>query len=80
VDPGWSIGFCQTVKKSQPSAVATFIEKEDCPLVMEHSEEPEGYLQWHAWAAKRIKTHRQIRCKGCSLLVIWVPRKKRPKK
>lgn len=65
------------MKEMPRSTVDTFIDKKDCPLIKQHSKEPEGYLQWHDWAAKKIKTHRQIRCMGCKLLVIWVPRKKR---
>lgn len=57
-----------------------FENKNECPEVKKHSKEPEGYLQWHAWAEKKIKTHRQVRCKVCKLLVIWVPRKKTKKR
>lgn len=39
--------------------------------------QPEGYLQWHSWAARMSKTHRQIRCEGCGLFQIWVPKQKR---
>jgi hypothetical protein len=52
-------------------------DKDTCPARSKHSKEPNGYLQWHDWAAKKIKTHRQIRCKVCKLFCIWVPRKKR---
>ena len=27
--------------------------------------EPEGYLNWHEWAEKKAKTHKQVRCKEC---------------
>jgi len=36
--------------------------------------QPEGYLQWHAWADARSKTHVQKRCLGCGLFEIWMPK------
>lgn len=47
-----------------------------CPELKHHVKgEPEGYLQWHAWAEKKIKTHKQSRCPGCGLYVIWTSKK-----
>jgi hypothetical protein len=46
-----------------------------CPHFHDHTPTPEGYLQWHAWARKMSRTHRQERCSGCGLYAIWVPRK-----
>lgn len=43
-----------------------------------HTPSPTGYLQWHAWAEKKAKTHRQKRCPTCGLFAVWVPKKKRP--
>jgi len=51
-------------------------DKDTCPARSKHSKEPEGYLQWHAFAEEKSKTHRQIRCQTCGLYVIWVKRKK----
>ncbi len=48
----------------------------DCPDRAKHTKCPEGYLQWHAWAAKKMKTHTQVRCPSCGLFAIWVPKKK----
>jgi len=37
-----------------------------------HTPQPTGYLEWHEWADKKAKTHRQVRCPGCGLFQIWV--------
>ena len=47
------------------------ITGQDCSNKKEHTKHPEGYLQHHAWMDKMIKTHKQIRCKGCGLYEIW---------
>lgn len=39
-----------------------------------HTESPEGYLQWHAWAERMAKTHTQRQCRGCGLWAIWEPK------
>ena len=39
-----------------------------------HTKCPSGYIQWHPWAEKKNKTHRQIKCSDCSLYKIWIPR------
>jgi hypothetical protein len=49
--------------------------KADCPSFHDHTPCPDGYIQWHAWARRMMRTHRQIRCTGCGLLSIWIPRK-----
>lgn len=36
--------------------------------------EPHGYLDWHAWAEKKTKTHHQERCPHCGLFAIWLPK------
>jgi hypothetical protein len=47
----------------------------DCPNVKAHVKgEPDGYNQWHDWAARMGKTHRQTRCDGCGLYAIWTRR------
>jgi len=48
-----------------------------CPNESKHTPCPTGYMQWHSWAARMMKTHRQERCPGCGLLKIWVPKGKR---
>ena len=53
------------------------LKKERCPQKARHTKCPEGYLQWHAWADKKSKTHWTERCPGCGLYAIWVPKKKR---
>lgn len=40
----------------------------------DHTYGPTGYLAWHEWAEKMSKTHRQLRCSGCGLWMIWIPR------
>ncbi len=45
-----------------------------CPNIEDHMRGPEGYLQWNAWAEEMAKTHRQRRCAGCGLFVIWEPK------
>ena len=31
-------------------------------------------LGWYAYAEHMSKTHRQVRCQGCGLFKIWVPK------
>lgn len=37
-----------------------------------HIKEPTGYIEWHNWAEKKSRTHRQIRCEKCGLYKIWL--------
>ena len=46
--------------------------KGECPNASNHTPQPEGYLQWHAWAARMIKSHKQTKCPSCGLWKIWV--------
>jgi len=39
-----------------------------------HTPDPDGYLQWHAWAERMAATHVQRQCKGCGLWAIWEPK------
>lgn len=39
-----------------------------------HTPAPTGYLQWCEWARSMQSTHRQVRCPGCGLYMVWVPR------
>lgn len=44
----------------------------DCPG--EHTLQPRGYIEWHDWAAKMSKTHKQRKCSVCGLWAIWEPK------
>lgn len=46
-----------------------------CPHFEDHTESPSGYLQWHAWAEKMARTHRQVKCGGCGKWSIWIPKR-----
>ena len=35
---------------------------------------PEGYVERSLWADEMMKTHKQVKCKGCGLYVIWEPK------
>ncbi len=45
-----------------------------CPHFEDHTQSPEGYIQWHAWAETMSKTHEQIKCACCGFYAIWVPK------
>jgi len=53
------------------------LRADSCPNVAKHTKSPDGYLEFSAWADEKSKTHRQERCPGCGLWVIWVPKKAR---
>lgn len=46
----------------------------ECPNEDAHTLSPSGYNAWHEWAARKSKTHRQVRCGGCGRLAIWCPK------
>jgi hypothetical protein len=46
-----------------------------CPKSRTHTPCPEGYMQWHSWASRKMKTHKQIKCKGCGLWHVWILKK-----
>jgi len=52
------------------------LKPKPCPNEKKHTKCPDG-LSWNAWAAKKSKTHRQIKCGGCGLFKIWIPKKPR---
>lgn len=52
------------------------MKRPECPNAANHTPDPEGYLQWHAWAARMARTHRQVQCADCGRLAIWIPKKK----
>lgn len=37
-------------------------------------DEPVGYIEWHEWAERKSKTHRQLRCHEHGLFHVWVRR------
>ena len=41
----------------------------------QHTPCPSGYIQWHNWAEKKMRTHKQERCPGCGRWSIWKPKK-----
>lgn len=47
-------------------------QEETCPNRAAHvTGEPRGYVEWFEWARQMARTHRQARCPGCGLYVIW---------
>lgn len=44
------------------------------PSCWAHTPCPRGYIAWHEWAEMKSRTHRQVRCPGCALWKIWVPK------
>jgi hypothetical protein len=44
------------------------------PCAAQHTPDPPGYIEWFAWAEWMATTHRQVRCLGCGLWAIWVPK------
>jgi hypothetical protein len=42
-----------------------------CPNAAEHTYGPRGYLAWHEWAQKAVKTHTVRRCPGCGYWLIY---------
>ena len=55
----------------------TIPDPNKCKLKHLHTPQPEGYIEWHTWTEQMYKTHRQKKCKGCGLWMIW--EKKEPK-
>ncbi len=58
----WMRGEVRRVTATQPP----------CPRASKHTKHPAGYLQKYSWARRKVRTHRQVRCEGCGLFVIWV--------
>lgn len=38
------------------------------------SDEPVGYVSWHVWAQKKLRSHKQIQCEKCGLWHFWEQR------
>lgn len=51
------------------------VEPSNCPEVSQHEPMPAGYVDRAGWAMEKAKTHRQVRCSGCGLFMVWRPRK-----
>lgn len=49
-----------------------------CPNEAQHTLGPDGYVAWSEWARKKRETHDQVRCDGCGLSHIWVPKAEFP--
>ncbi len=47
-----------------------------CPHQAAHTPAPSAYLDWHDWARRMEKTHRQVMCNGCGRYLIWRPKSK----
>jgi hypothetical protein len=45
-----------------------------CSNFEDHTIQPKGYIEWHAWAKEMGKTHKQRRCTACGLYAIWEPK------
>jgi hypothetical protein len=45
----------------------------NCPNREQHTDGRPSYPEWFDWADRMDSTHRQERCPGCGLYVIWVP-------
>ena len=45
-----------------------------CPDRVKHTRCPSGASAWNNWAEKKLRTHRQVRCKTCGFFAIWVPK------
>lgn len=52
------------------------VKLDACPESAQHTEGPDDYAAWNAWASLKSKTHKQMECPGCGLLVVWVAKPK----
>jgi DNA-directed RNA polymerase subunit RPC12/RpoP len=62
---------------SSPAPQVKYPKASACPDAAKHTSSPDGYLAYHAWAEKKMKTHRQERCPTCGFWSIWKPKVKR---
>lgn len=51
------------------------MNRDVCSKEMNHTPCPHGYVQRQNWAEEMLKTHRQVKCSGCGLYKVWVPKK-----
>jgi hypothetical protein len=45
-----------------------------CPNQDQHTPHPTGQLAHAEWAERKLETHKQVKCPGCGLYAIWIPR------
>ena len=65
----------RSIRASEPTAEDIERIKNTCK---NHTpNQPTGYVAWFDWAKKMSKTHKQIKCEGCGLYSVWVPKQKR---
>ena len=75
VDPqGRTVRLYYSVPAALMRRLARETSKETGTCDELHTPQPDGYMRWHGWAARMVKTHRQLRCPNCGLFKIWVPR------
>lgn len=58
------------------TVVGQYLSAGECPDRHKHTKHPEGYLQFHAWAEKKMRTHEQVQCPTCGWWAIWKRRDK----
>ncbi len=47
-----------------------------CPTCKDHTKDtPNRYVEWHAWAEEKCKTHTPVRCKECNNYTLWEKKK-----
>lgn len=52
----------------------SFEHSDTCPNEATHTPRPSGYIAWFEWAERMSKHFKQVRCGGCGLYAIWVPK------
>lgn len=52
------------------------LESHELPCAHKHTKQPIRYSEWHSWAERKSKTHKQVRCEDCGRLAIWVSKTK----
>lgn len=50
------------------------VDASDCPYNDVHEIGPESTLEWWAWADEMSKKNKNLRCPGCGLFKIIVPK------
>jgi hypothetical protein len=51
----------------------------ECPNGKNHTRCPDGYVAWHEWAEKKLRTHQAVRCPSCGRYSIWIPKVRKVK-
>src|SRR5215213_8397545 len=57
-----------------PRRATSVTDYSNCPNKESHTPMPTGYLAWHELVYKMKRTHRQIKCPGCGLFKILIPK------